>query len=90
MHGRAVCRRRLVGLVGALVAVLAAWNNLVVTRLPAGLRWGGLCIAVVAARDTRSSTRRIVVPNGGGGQPLGTSRAPYPQSDPSRARVRTR
>ena len=34
MHGRALGRRRLVGLTGALVAVLAAWNNLVVTRLP--------------------------------------------------------
>jgi membrane protease YdiL (CAAX protease family) len=88
VHGRAVSRRRLVGLTGALVAVLAVWNNLVVTRLPgypgsyvvvnvaaagavvaaarwagltwdelglaqcrlpSGLRWGGLCIAVVTA-----------------------------------------
>jgi len=88
VHGRAGPRRRLVGLSGALVAVLAVWNNLVVTRLPgspgsyvvvnvaaagavvaaarwagltwdelgltrrrlpSGLRWGGLCIAVVAA-----------------------------------------
>jgi hypothetical protein len=34
VHGRAVSRRRLLGLTGALVVVLAAWNNLVVTRLP--------------------------------------------------------
>jgi membrane protease YdiL (CAAX protease family) len=34
VRGRAVGRRRLLGLTGALVAVLAAWNNLVVTRLP--------------------------------------------------------
>ena len=34
MHGRAVSRRRLLGLTGALVVVLTAWNNLVVTRLP--------------------------------------------------------
>jgi membrane protease YdiL (CAAX protease family) len=31
---RTVGRRRLLGLTGGLVAVLAAWNNLVVTRLP--------------------------------------------------------
>jgi membrane protease YdiL (CAAX protease family) len=31
---RAVGRRRLLGLTGGLVAVLAAWNNVVVTRLP--------------------------------------------------------
>lgn len=34
MHGRAVSRRRLIGLTGAVVVVLSAWNNLVVTRLP--------------------------------------------------------
>ena len=34
MHGRAVSRRRLIGLTGALVVVLTAWNNVVVTRLP--------------------------------------------------------
>jgi hypothetical protein len=77
-------RWRAVGLTGALVVVLAAWNNLVMTRLPgsyvvvngtaaavllagaraaglswaelglarrclpAGLRWGGACVALVA------------------------------------------
>ena len=88
MHGRGIGRRRVLGLTGALVAVLAAWNNVVVTRLPghpgayvvvnlaatgallaaarwagldreelglgrrglpAGLRWGGACVALVAA-----------------------------------------
>jgi uncharacterized protein len=34
VHARAIRPRRLVGLTGALVVVLAAWNNLVVTRLP--------------------------------------------------------
>jgi membrane protease YdiL (CAAX protease family) len=34
VHGREVGRGRVIGLTGALVAVLAAWNNLVVTRLP--------------------------------------------------------
>ncbi len=87
MNGRAVRGRRVLALTGALIAVLAVWNNLVVTRLPgypgsyvvanvaaaavvvaaarwagltwaelglarrrlpAGLRWGGLCAALVA------------------------------------------
>ncbi|TQN42620.1 CAAX prenyl protease-like protein [Blastococcus colisei] len=88
MHGRAVGRRGLIGLTAGLVAVLVAWNNVVVPRLPgypgsyvlvnlaaavallaaarsvglawdelglarrrvpAGLRWGGVCVALVAA-----------------------------------------
>ncbi len=88
MNGRAVGRRRLIGSTGALVVGLAAWNNLVVTRmpgypgsyvvanvaasgsllaaarsmgltweelglaprrLPLGARWGGGCVALVAA-----------------------------------------
>ena len=88
MHGRGVSRRGLIWLTGALVVVLAVWNNLVVTRLPgypasyvvvnmaaagallaaarwagltweelglarrrlpAGLAWGGVCVATIAA-----------------------------------------
>jgi membrane protease YdiL (CAAX protease family) len=88
VHGRPVRRWGPIGLTGALVAVLAGWNNLIVIRLPgypesyvvanvaatgallaaaraagltwdelglsrrrlsAGLRWGGVCSALVAA-----------------------------------------
>jgi uncharacterized protein len=85
VRSRPTSRRWAVGLTGVLVVVLAAWNNLVVTRLPgsyvlvnstatvvllaaarlaglrwaelglarrclpAGLRWGGACLAAVAA-----------------------------------------
>jgi membrane protease YdiL (CAAX protease family) len=88
MPGRAVPRRRLVWFIGAVVVVLAAWNNVAVTRLPdypgsyvvanvaaaglllaaarwigltwdelglarrrmpAGLKWGGVSFALVAA-----------------------------------------
>jgi uncharacterized protein len=84
VRSRPVGRWRAVGITGALVVVLAAWNNLVVTRLPgpyalvngtaaavllvaaraaglrwselglarrslpAGFRWGGACVGLVA------------------------------------------
>jgi membrane protease YdiL (CAAX protease family) len=88
LSAREVSRRRLLWLTAALIAVLVAWNNLIIDRLPAypgsyvaanvaaaglllaaarwagltwdelglawrrvpaGLRWGGACFAIIAA-----------------------------------------
>jgi uncharacterized protein len=57
VNGRAVGRRRLIGLTGALVVVLAAWNNLVVTRLPGhpgsyvAANLAAACAVLAAARS---------------------------------------
>jgi membrane protease YdiL (CAAX protease family) len=47
VNGRAVGRRQLIGLTGGLVAVLTAWNNVVVPRLPG--HPGSYVVANVAA-----------------------------------------